>query len=411
MSKCRFCGTKLNYIFVDLGKTPPSNSFLDDNSLNKKESKYPLCALVCHNCFLVQLDEFVTPQNIFSKYAYFSSYSTSWLNHAKNFVDMMIKRFDLNKDHQIIEIASNDGYLLQYFNKKNIKVLGIEPAANVAQASIEKNIPTIVDFFSTKLAKELKIKHICPDVIVGNNVLAQVPNLNNFVKGIKILLKPNGILTIEFPHLLQLIKQTQFDTIYHEHFSYFSALTVSKILAFHGLTIFDIEELKTHGGSLRIFVKHSKNSKIKITKNVKKIFLKEKKFGLDTIETYQNFSQSVKKIKHDLRKFLINAKNKSKKVVCYGAPAKGNTLLNFCEIGTDLIQYAVDLNPFKQGLFLPGSHIPIMAVEKIRETKPDYLLILPWNLKEEIISQMSYIREWDGCFIIPIPEVKAIHDF
>jgi len=411
LSKCRFCGTKLNHIFVDLGKTPLSNSFLDDNSLNKKEPKYPLCAFVCHNCFLVQLDEFATPQSIFSKYAYFSSYATSWLNHAKNYVDMMIKRFDLNKEHQIIEIASNDGYLLQYFNKKNIKVLGIEPAANVAQASIEKNIPTIVDFFSTKLAKELKIKHICPDVIVGNNVLAQVPNLNDFVKGIKILLKPNGILTMEFPHLLQLIKQTQFDTIYHEHFSYFSALTVSKVFTFHGLTIFDIEELKTHGGSLRIFVKHSKNSKIKITKNVEKIFLKEKKFGLDTIETYQNFSQSVKKIKHDLRKFLINAKNKSKKVVCYGAPAKGNTLLNFCEIGTDLIQYTVDLNPFKQGLFLPGSHILILSVEKIRETKPDYLLILPWNLKEEIISQMSYIRKWDGRFIIPIPEVKTIHDF
>ena len=321
---------------------------------------------------------------------------------------MIISRLSLDKNSLVVEIASNDGYLLQNFVKKNIPVLGIEPARNVAKAAIEKNIPTKVEFFDSTLAKDLTKDGKYADLIIGNNVLAHVPCLNNFIDGLKILLKPSGIITLEFPHLLQLMKNNQFDTIYHEHFSYFSLLSIQKIFSFHGFQIFDVEELSTHGGSMRIFITHLENKIIQTNKNVEQLILKEKEFGLDKLETYKKFSENILHVKSKLINFFNDAKQNSKKIVCYGAPAKGNTLLNYCNITRDLVEYAVDKSPYKQGMFLPGTHIPIYDPKKIEETKPDYVLILPWNLSEEIMKELYFIRNWNGKFVIPIPEVKVL---
>jgi len=403
---CRFCNANLTKIFVDLGMSPLSNSFLTADMLKKKEKFYPLLALVCDKCFLVQLPEIESPENIFRDYAYFSSFSDTWLKHSENYVNAMLVRFSFDSNSLIVEIASNDGYLLQYFKKKEIPILGIEPAANVAKVAEQKGIPTIIKFFSENTAKELLKEGKKADLIVGNNVLAHVPNLNDFVEGMRILLKPEGVITMEFPHLLKLIHQNQFDTIYHEHFSYFSFITVQKVFSFHKLTIFDVEELSTHGGSLRIFVKHFENDSHSVTKKITELLQKEKDFGLENILTYTSFAEKVKTTKQRINEFFNKAKNENKKIVCYGASAKGNTLLNYCGIGTNFVDYAVDQSPYKQGLYLPGTHIPIKKPDKIQETKPDYVLITPWNLKEEIMKQMSYIRDWGGKFVIPIPEVK-----
>ena len=406
-SECRFCSNLLKHTFVDLGMSPLSNAYLKLDTINKAEKFYPLHTYVCDNCFLVQLEEFETPDHIFSDYAYFSSYSETWLRHAENYTELMIKRFGLNANSQVIEIASNDGYLLQYFQKQNIPVLGIEPAANVAKVAEEKGIPSLVKFFGVSTAKELVAQGKQADLLLGNNVLAHVPDLNDFVAGMKIVLKPDGILTMEFPHVLQLILQNQFDTIYHEHFSYFSFLTVEKVFATHGLTLFDVEELPTHGGSLRIYGQHNDGKK-PISDRVSLLKSKEIEAGLDQRSTYLGFGEQVKATKRHLLSFLIDIKNQGKSVVGYGAPAKGNTLLNYCGIRTDLLDYTVDRSPYKQGLFLPGTHIPIYHPDKIIETKPDYLLILPWNIKDEIIEQMSHIREWGGKFVVPIPQVEVI---
>jgi len=403
---CRYCGSELNQNFVDLGMSPLSNSYLNAEQINQKESFYPLHVFVCNNCLLVQLEEFESPQNIFTNYAYFSSYSKTWLEHAQEYVNMMISRFGFNEKSQIIEIASNDGYLLQYFKEKKIPILGIEPAVNVGEVAEKKGIPTIFKFFGTETAKKLVNLDKKADLLLGNNVLAHVPNLNDFVKGLKILLKPNGVITMEFPHLLQLIQQNQFDTIYHEHFSYFSFLVVQKIFSSHQLTIFDVDEIPTHGGSLRIYAKHEENQELKVSENILKLIKKEYEFGLDKIITYSNFQKKVELLKQQICKFFISIKKEGKTIIGYGAPAKGNTLLNYCEIGNEVINYTVDKNPHKQGLFLPGTHIPIESPEKIKITKPDYILILPWNLKDEIIQQIDFIREWGGKFVTVIPEVK-----
>ena len=403
--KCRICGENVEKTFVDLGYTPLSNSYLKKDMI-KRERKIPLHALVCTNCLLVQLKEFESPKNIFSDYAYFSSYSKTWLKHAEEYVKKIKNRFNLDSNNLVIEIASNDGYLLQYFKKYKIPVLGIEPAINVAKIAENKKIPTITKFFDTKLAKKLVKAGKQPDLLLGNNVLAHVPKLNDFVNGLKILLKQNGIITLEFPHILQLIKNNQFDTIYHEHFSYFSLITIKKLFSIHKLEVFDVEELNTHGGSLRIFVKHKEDIFHKKRKSVEKILMKEDRFGLRKISTYRNFSKKVNSTREELLSFLYKAKKMNNTVVGYGAPAKGNTLLNFCKIDSKLIKYTVDVNPHKQGLYLPGSHIIIKKPNEIFKTKPDYVLILPWNLKKEIMLQMKDISKWGGKFIIPIPKVK-----
>ena len=405
---CRFCNSTLNQIFLDLGKTPLANSFLSESDLQKDEQFFPLQVYVCNECYLVQLKQFKTPSEIFSEYAYFSSYSSSFLKHVENYVEMILKRFNFNKGSLVVELASNDGYLLQYFKKKQIPVLGIEPAENVAKSAIKNSIPTIIDFFSEGLATNLKNDGKQTDLIIANNVLAHVPELNKFVKGIKILLKDNGIATIEFPHLLNLIEKNQFDTIYHEHFSYFSLFTAMKVFSYHNLDVFDVEEIPTHGGSLRLYVKHTTNNHLSVTPNVKMILDKEHRYGLDDIITYKNFSNRVMEVKEKLYEFLLASKKSGKKVVGYGAPAKGNTLLNFCKIDQSMLPYTVDKSVYKQGLYLPGTHIPIKSPEEIKKSKPNYLLILPWNLQEEIVTEMSFIREWGGKFIIPIPKIQVI---
>lgn len=403
---CRFCNTLLSNVFVDLGISPLSNSFVKKDMLNQKELKYPLIAYVCHNCFLVQLEEFEKPVNIFHDYAYFSSFSDTWLKHCKNYVELVTKRFDLGRNNLVIEIASNDGYLLQYFKEKNIQILGIEPAVNVADIAEKKGIPTLTKFFNSDTAIDLKNSGKRADLIIGNNVLAHVPELNDFINGLKILLKPNGFITLEFPHLLQLILQNQFDTIYHEHFSYFSLITIQKIFTKFGLVVFDVEEIPTHGGSLRIFVKNVENNTFPINNSVEQIIKKEIQYGLTKISTYTDFAQKVKNIKKSIQEFFYSAKKEKKKVVCYGAAAKGNTLLNYCEIGTEFIEYVVDRNIHKQGLYLPGTHIPVRDPKNVLQTKPDYLMILPWNLKDEVMQQMNHIKQWGGKFVIPIPKVE-----
>lgn len=405
---CRFCRQPLTHIFVDLGMSPLSNAYLKPEDLPRMEPFYPLRVFVCEKCFLVQLEEFETPEHIFGDYAYFSSYSDLWLKHAGDYADMITGRLGLNTAHHVIEIASNDGYLLQYFVAKGIPVLGIEPAANCANAAMEKGIPTVIEFFGVELANRLVNEGKQADLIIGNNVLAHVPDLNDFVAGLSIILKPNAVITMEFPHLLKLMEENQFDTIYHEHFSYFSFTTVERVFAAHGLTVFDVEELSTHGGSLRIYASHKDDKSKQIDRRVTDLQRREEIYGIKLLETYEGFGEKVKRTKRGLLEFLIRAKNEGKKIVGYGAPAKGNTLLNYCGIRTDFLDYTVDRSPHKQGLLLPGMHIPIYSPEKIRETRPDYVLILPWNLKDEIMEQMKDIRHWNGKFIIPIPKVEIV---
>ena len=404
---CRFCDQPLRFTFVDLGMSPLCESFLSFEQLNQGESFYPLHAYVCEKCFLVQLEEYVSPEHIFTEYAYFSSYADTWLEHCKNYTELVSSRFGLNQDSFVVEVASNDGYLLQYFVQKGIPVLGIEPAKNVAKVAIEKGIPTLTEFFGCELATRLCNEGRQADLIAGNNVLAQVPDINDFVAGLGILLKPDGVLTIEFPHLMNLIEHNQFDTIYHEHFSYFSFITAEKIFAAHGLTLFDVEELSTHGGSLRIYARHTEDGSKSLTDRAVEMHEREIRAGFTNMDHYSAFDEKVKETKRKLLSFLIEARRAGKTVVGYGAPGKGNTLLNYCGVRTDFLDYTVDRNPYKHGKFLPGTHIPIFAPEKIAETQPDYVLILPWNFKDEIMQQMSHIREWGGKFVVPIPELKV----
>ncbi len=406
-TKCRFCETPLKYVFADLGMSPLANSYLKKEQLNQMEPYYPLSVYVCEECFLVQLPEFESPEGIFSDYAYFSSFSDSWLKHAREYTELMIKRFQFDSQSQIIEIASNDGYLLQYFKEKGIPVLGIEPAGNVADVAIEKGIPSHVKFFGTETAKDLVSDNIQADLLLGNNVLAHVPDLNDFVKGLKIALKPDGVITMEFPHLMRLMDENQFDTIYHEHFSYFSFITVRDVFKAHGLTLFDVDELKTHGGSLRIYARHTEDKSKDIQKGVEDLINQEVEQGFTKINHYMSFGEHVKETKRKVLDFLIKIKREGKSISGYGAPAKGNTLLNYCGIRTDFIDYTVDRSPHKQNQYLPGVHIPINGPEMIQQTKPDYLVILPWNIKDEIMDQMSHIREWGGKFVVFIPEVAV----
>jgi len=405
--KCRHCKTELNHVFVDLINCPPSNDMLKPEQLNEPEVYYPLKIFTCHNCLLVQVDEMRKADSIFnSEYTYFSSYSTSWLAHAKRYADMMVKRFGFNSNSQVIEIASNDGYLLQYFKEYDIPVLGVDPTANTAQVAISKGIPTIIDFFGSSLAeKELAGKNIRADLILGNNVLAHVPDINDFVRGVKIALKPEGIVTFEFPHLMRLVEECQFDTIYHEHFSYLSFLAVKRIFENQGLEMFDVEELPTHGGSLRIFAKHKDDNTKEISPNVADLLKREEAAGMKQLGYYNDFQQRVEAIKYSVWEFLIHAKKNNKKVIGYGAAAKGNTLLNYCGVkGADLIQFAVDASPHKQNKYLPASHIPVKDLDSINDYKPDFVIILPWNLKKEISEQLNYIRNWGGKFVTFIPE-------
>jgi len=405
---CRICGDDLNVSFADLGMSPMANSFVSQSEVHLKESFYPLHAFVCEQCYLVQLDKFESPEKIFGDYAYFSSYSESWLKHAEDYANKMVSRLGLGFKSLAIEVASNDGYLLQYFQKHNIQALGIEPAGNVAKVAEEKGVPTRVEFFGTELAKQLVVEKKQADLLIGNNVLAHVPDLNDFVEGLKIALAPEGVLTMEFPHLLNLIKHNQFDTIYHEHFSYLSLLTVEKLFASHGLTLYDVEELETHGGSLRIFARQHANEALPVKESITELRNKELEAGLTNIETYKQYAEQVRETKRKILKFLITEKRSGKKIVAYGAPAKGNTLLNYCGIRTDFIEYTVDRSPHKQGCYLPGTRIPVYAPEKISETRPDYVFILPWNLQQEIRQQLSQIKEWGGKFVVPIPELKVL---
>jgi 2-polyprenyl-3-methyl-5-hydroxy-6-metoxy-1,4-benzoquinol methylase len=407
-AKCRFCSTPLHDIFVDLGMSPLANAYLRQDQLLRMEPFYPLQLYVCEQCFLVQLDEFESPDQIFSDYAYFSSYSETWLEHARNYSLDMLNRLQLDKTSKIVEIASNDGYLLHNFVKLGIPVLGIEPAANVAEVAIKQGIPTLTRFFGAELARELAADGVQADLVIGNNVLAHVPQLNDFVAGLKIVLKPDGVITMEFPHLLRLIRERQFDTIYHEHFSYFSLITVERIFAHHGLTIFDVDQLLTHGGSLRIYARHSESEAHPVTARVQELRETEIEEGFTDLAYYATFAEAVKQIKSDVLSFLIEARRQGKTVVGYGAPAKGNTLLNYCGIGRDFLEYVVDRSPYKQGLFLPGTHIPICDPSMIDKTRPDYVLVLPWNLKDEIIHQERHILEWGGQFVIPIPSVQVL---
>ena len=405
---CRFCAAPLRLSFADLGMSPPSNSFLEAEALNRMERFYPLHAWVCEKCFLVQLEEFETPEQIFSDYAYFSSYSESWLEHAKAYTQAMTARFGLNAASFVVEIASNDGYLLQYFVAQGVPVLGVEPAANVAAVAEKKGVPTLVKFFGTRTAAELAAAGRKADLILGNNVLAHVPDLNDFVRGMNLLLKPGGVVTMEFPHLLKLMQENQFDTIYHEHFSYISFVVAERVFAAHGLILFDVDEIPTHGGSLRIYARHAANAALPVAKKVAELRAREQAAGLERADTYRSFAEQVRATKRSLLKFLIGARESGKRVAGYGAPAKGNTLLNYCGVRSDLLEYTVDRSPHKQGRFLPGVHIPIHAPERIMQTRPDYVLILPWNLKDEIVAQMAGIRAWGGRFVVPIPETRVL---
>jgi hypothetical protein len=407
-ARCRHCAAPLHHTFVDLGMSPLCESFLRADQLNSMEPFYPLHVFVCERCFLVQLEEYVSPADIFTEYAYFSSYADSWLRHAERYTEEMIARWSLGTGSHVIELASNDGYLLQFFVSRKVPVLGIEPAVNVAKVAEFKGVPTLVKFFGRETARELVAAGRKADLIIGNNVLAQVPDINDFVAGIKLLLHERGVVTLEFPHLQQLIDNNQYDTIYHEHFSYFSFLTASKIFATHGMVLFDVEELPTHGGSLRIYARHQEDSSKPIEARASELLRRELELGFDRMETYANFGEKVRSTKRRLLAFLVDAKNAGRSVVGYGAPGKGNTLLNYCGIRTDFLDYTVDRNPYKHGRFTPGTHIPIHPPGKINETRPDYVLILPWNVKEEIIAQMAHIRSWGGRFVVPIPDVTVL---
>lgn len=402
--KCRFCQAELKNVFIDLFNAPASNSFLTERQLNEPEMYYPLKVYTCSQCFLVQIDEYKKSDAIFdSSYVYFSSYSTSWLEHARNYTEMMIERFGYGSQSQVIEIASNDGYLLQYFVQKNIPVLGIEPTSNTAEVAKTKGVSSVVDFFGVRLATELAEKNIKADLLLGNNVLAHVPDIIDFTKGLKIILSEGGVVTMEFPHLVKLVENNQFDTIYHEHFSYLSFTTVKKIFEAAGLQMFDVEEIPTHGGSLRIYAKHPADQSKAITPRVKMLLDEERQKGITAVQYYEGFQQCAFSIKTSLLEFLINQKKAGKKVAAYGAAAKGNTLLNFCGVKSDMVDYVVDANPHKQNKFLPGSHIPVVNESYLKENKPDYVIILPWNIKNEVQQQLSYIRNWDGKFVTAIP--------
>lgn len=406
--QCLNCQHELEHTFADLGTSPLCEEFVKPERVNKGQQFYPLHAYVCPECLLVQVGEFVSPEEIYSDYYYYSSYSDSWLRHASNYVDLMVGDYGISQDSFVVEIASNDGYLLQYFKEKGIPILGVEPSENVAKEAIKKDIPTEKVFFGEQSAAALKQKYGVADLILGNNVLAHVPRINDFIRGLDVMLADEGIMTFEFPHLLQLVENNQFDTIYHEHFFYYSLIAVQTLFAKHGLEIFEVQELSTHGGSIRIFVKKAANDKYRISDNVKRILDEERERGYLNIDFYQAFDRNVQRTKADILKLLIDLKSQDKQIAGYGAPGKGNTLLNYCGIRKDFIDYTVDRNPNKHGYFLPGSLIPIYHPDKIRETKPDYVFILPWNLKDEIIEQISYIREWGGKFIIPIPEPVII---
>jgi 2-polyprenyl-3-methyl-5-hydroxy-6-metoxy-1,4-benzoquinol methylase len=403
-----FCGSALRHTFVDLGMSPLCESYVPRDKLNEMERFFPLHVHVCDQCFLVQLQEYVAPEEIFREYAYFSSYADSWVEHMARYADMITERFGLGRDSFVVEVASNDGYLLQHFVKKGIPVLGIEPAANVAKVAIQRGIPTLVEFFGEETARKLVTKGQQADLICGANVLAQVPAPNDFVKGLQLLVKRGGVVTIEFPHLMRLMAENQFDTIYHEHFSYFSFLTAEKIFAAQGLTLFDVEEIPTHGGSLRIYARHADDTTKPVTARAKELRQREMEAGLLRMETYATFGEKVRETKRKLLEFLIGVKRSGRTIVGYGAPGKGNTLLNYCGIRTDFLDFTVDRNTYKQGKFLPGTHIPIHHPDRIREVKPDYVLILPWNFKDEIVQQMAYVREWGGKFVVPIPEVRVL---
>ena len=406
--QCRFCRAELRHTFVDLGVSPLSNSYLTPAQLHRMEPFYPLHARLCDHCFLVQLEEFESPEHIFGDYAYFSSYSASWLEHARAYCAQMSDRLGLDADSQVVEIASNDGYLLQYFVAQRVPVLGIEPARNVAEAAVARGVPTVTEFFGVKLAERLAAEGRRADLLLGNNVLAHVPDLNDFVAGLGILLKPGGVVTMEFPHLLRLIEGNQFDTIYHEHFSYFSFLTAEQVFAAHGLTLFDVEELPTHGGSLRIYARHAEDDSKPLTARVQELREREQAAGTRDVASYLSFAEQVRETKRALLDFLIRAKRAGHSVAGYGAPAKGNTLLNYCGVRTDFLDYTVDASPHKQGHFLPGTRIPVYHPDRLRATRPRYVLILPWNLRAEIVAQHSYIREWGGQFVVPIPRAEVL---
>jgi SAM-dependent methyltransferase len=405
-ARCRFCAASLRITFVDLGMSPLCESYVTEEGLNHMEPFYPLHVFLCERCLLVQLLEYVAPEHIFSEYAYFSSYSDSWVEHARRYVDAIATRLELGPASLVAEVASNDGYLLQHFVARGVPVLGIEPAANVARVAVAKGIPSVVRFFGATTAADLAREQGPADLLVANNVLAHVPDINDFVGGIRILLKPTGTATLEFPHLVRLIEENQFDTIYHEHFSYLSLITVQTIFAAHGLRVYDVDEIPTHGGSLRVYACHTDGPHPTATA-VADLIAREEQFGLRRVDTYSRFSEQVQDTKRALLQFLIEARQQGQRVAGYGAPGKGNTLLNYCGIRTDFVEYTVDRNPYKQGKFLPGTHIPIHAPERIRETRPDYVLILPWNLRHEIVAQLGYIREWGGRFVVPIPSVDV----
>ena len=409
VEKCRVCDTDLEHVFVDLGMSPISNDFVAADKANAMEPFYPLKVYVCHSCWLVQLPAVQSADSIFrDDYAYFSSMSKSWLAHARSYVDMITERFGIGTDQSVVEVASNDGYLLQYFVEREVPVLGVEPCGNVAQAARDIGVETVSEFFGTEFATQLVATRAKPELVVGNNVLAHVPDLRDFVGGLKVLLADDGVITMEFPHLARLIEFNQFDTIYHEHFSYFSLLAVQNVFSLHGLRIFDVEEIATHGGSLRIFACHDNDATKPDCAAVAELLARERDAGLDALDVYRAFEQRVQQTKRELLKFLVSAKEAGKTVVGYGAPAKGNTLLNYCGVRTDLLDYTVDVAPIKQGTLLPGVRIPVYAPEKILETRPDYVLILPWNIKEEITKGMSAVRDWGGQFLVPIPEVQLL---
>ncbi|MCH8147974.1 MAG: methyltransferase domain-containing protein [Planctomycetes bacterium] len=405
---CRFCGAHGLHSVVDLGMSPLCENFLTRDQLNEEESFYPLHALVCGDCFLVQVEEYVSGRDIFcGEYAYFSSYSDSWLAHARRYAEMITARLQLNKNSHVVELASNDGYLLKNFVERGIPCLGIEPADNVAATAVERGVPTRVAYFGRETASALVAEGIRADLLAANNVLAHVPDINDFVAGMKILLADNGVITVEFPHAVRMIEGNQFDTIYQEHYCYFSFYTAEKIFAAHGVTLFDVEELPTHGGSLRIYGRHTEDQSKPVTPAVKKMRDREIAAGYTRLETYCDFAEQVAETKRNLLAFLIQAKREKKSVAAYGAPGKGNTLLNYCGVREDFIDYAVDRNPYKHNKFLPGTHIPVFAPDKIAQTKPDYILILPWNLKDEIMNQLAYVRQWGAKFVVPIPELTV----
>ena len=403
---CRFCNNPLTHEFVDLVNSPPSNSYLTAEQLNEPEVYYPLRVFVCEKCFLVQLDEYKSAEQIFDEdYAYFSSFSSSWLDHSKRYVEMMSERFGYGSSSLVIEIASNDGYLLQYFHEKGVPVLGVEPTLSTAEAAREKDIETLTEFFGSKFARELAGTGRQADLLLGNNVLAHVPDINDFVEGLRIALKPGGVITMEFPHVLRLIEECQFDTIYHEHFSYLSLTTTKAVFAAHGLEIFDVEELTTHGGSLRVFAGHA-DAHPALSDRVRELLETEQKAGITGIELYQGFQDRVDTIRDELLAFLLAEKRSGKRIAAYGAAAKGNTLLNYCGIKKGLIDFVVDASPHKQGKFLPGSHIPIVDESALRDARPDHVLILPWNLKPEIVKQLTYIQDWGGKFVTMAPRLE-----